>query len=341
MRAAKAYTKFAAADLPCELLLVEPYHIGDGSILQTHTAMNLPLRRCKFVVHTDILSTSDQLKALLGSNGVWDLVDIDAQGAEEYILSGVLRWLSTRVRRLHVSTHSRRIHWQLPGRAGKGRLAGPSSLSHHVHGGPAELWFGAISYLRWPHQCIASFLAVDVNSFSTVHSQPRPVARLSSGLRFPARNAGLIGRMLADTFPNLMQSIRRRQVVNLCARPSSVHSEQKTPPPPSVDEESGTYVFVHCRGEEAAEEALQRQARRCCSVPSPFGHSAAAASAVAVAVAAVVVIVAAADAAAVAAVAGAVLVELLLVLLLLLLLLLLLRTALVLVMIVCYCCCWW
>ena len=113
MRAAKAYTKFAAADLPCELLLVEPYHIGDGSILQTHTAMNLPLRRCKFVVHTDLLSTSDQLKALLGSNGVWDLVDIDAQGAEEYILSGVLRWLSTRVRRLHVSTHSRRIHWQL------------------------------------------------------------------------------------------------------------------------------------------------------------------------------------------------------------------------------------
>ena len=113
MRAAKAYTKFAATDQPCQLLLVEPYHIGDGSILQTHTAMNLPLGRCKFLVHTELLSTSDQLKALLGSGGVWDLVDIDAQGAEEYILSGLLGWLSTRVRRLHVSTHSRRIHWQL------------------------------------------------------------------------------------------------------------------------------------------------------------------------------------------------------------------------------------
>ncbi|CAE7889070.1 kidins220, partial [Symbiodinium microadriaticum] len=108
MRAAKAYTKFVATDQPCQL-----YHIGDGSILQTHTAMNLPLGRCKFLVHTELLSTSEQLKALLGSGGVWDLVDIDAQGAEEYILSGLLGWLSTRVRRLHVSTHSRRIHWQL------------------------------------------------------------------------------------------------------------------------------------------------------------------------------------------------------------------------------------
>ena len=112
MRAAKAFTMLAAADRPCELLLVEP-ELGDGSMLRTHTAMNLPMGRCKFVVHRDPLSTSDQVKALLGSGDLWDLVDIDAQGAEEFILSGLLAWLSTRVRRLHVSTHSRQIHWQL------------------------------------------------------------------------------------------------------------------------------------------------------------------------------------------------------------------------------------
>ncbi|CAE7835841.1 unnamed protein product [Symbiodinium necroappetens] len=113
MRAAKAFTAVAAADQPCELLLVEPFELGDGSILQTHTAMNLPLGRCEFLVHEDLLSTNDQVKALLGSGDLWDLVDIDIQGAEHEILPGLFAWLSTRVRRLHVSTHTRQIHWQL------------------------------------------------------------------------------------------------------------------------------------------------------------------------------------------------------------------------------------
>lgn len=112
MRAAKAFAA-VAADQPCELLLVEPFALGDGSILRTHTAMNLPLGRCAFVVHEDLLSTNDQVKALLGSGDLWDLVDIDIQGAEGEILPGLFAWLSTRVRRLHVSTHTRQIHWQL------------------------------------------------------------------------------------------------------------------------------------------------------------------------------------------------------------------------------------
>ncbi|CAE7617619.1 unnamed protein product [Symbiodinium natans] len=110
MRAAKAFVKHAAPDLPCELLLVEPFALGDGSLLRTHTAMNLPPNRCKFVVHTEPVNTNDQVKALLGS-GVWDLVDVDVDGAEQTMLPGLFGWLSTRVRRLHLSTHSRQIHW--------------------------------------------------------------------------------------------------------------------------------------------------------------------------------------------------------------------------------------
>ncbi|CAE7766249.1 unnamed protein product [Symbiodinium pilosum] len=111
MRAAKAFTKYAAPDQPCELLLVEPFVMGDGSLLRTHAAMNLPPGRCRFVVHTHPVTTNDQIKALLGSGELWDLVDVDVDGAEQTMLPGLFGWLLTRVRRLHLSTHSRKIHW--------------------------------------------------------------------------------------------------------------------------------------------------------------------------------------------------------------------------------------
>ncbi|CAE7506530.1 unnamed protein product [Symbiodinium natans] len=111
MRAAKAFAKYAAPDLPCELLLAEPFAMGDGSLLRDHTAMNLPPGRCRFVVHTEPVTTNDQVKALLGSGDVWDLLDVDVDGAERTMLTGLFGWLLTRVRRLHLSTHSRDIHW--------------------------------------------------------------------------------------------------------------------------------------------------------------------------------------------------------------------------------------
>ena len=70
--AAKAFTKYAPPDVPCELLLVEPFVMGalvarserqreqlpgslapflagDGSRLRSHAAMNLPQGRCRQV----------------------------------------------------------------------------------------------------------------------------------------------------------------------------------------------------------------------------------------------------------------------------------------------------
>eukprot|EP00439_Symbiodinium_sp_Y106_P021875 s2907_g2.t1 len=113
MRAAKAFAQFAAPDVPCLLLLVEPFAMGDGSELQTHVAMNLPPGRCEFQVHSDLLETGAQLQTLLGDTHTWDLVDIDIEGAEMTLLPDIFSWLSRRVRRLHISTHGREIHWTL------------------------------------------------------------------------------------------------------------------------------------------------------------------------------------------------------------------------------------
>ena len=44
------------------------------------------------------------------SSGFWDLVDIDAQGAEHGMLRDMAQWLASRVGRLHVSTHRRLCH---------------------------------------------------------------------------------------------------------------------------------------------------------------------------------------------------------------------------------------
>lgn len=110
MRAAKAFLQHAGPEAGCELLLVEPFDLGDGSQLGEHIARNLPEGRCKWVVETDPVESGKQLQAILGSGDPWDLVDIDVQGAEHAMLQGMAPWLVGRVRRLHISTHSRRIH---------------------------------------------------------------------------------------------------------------------------------------------------------------------------------------------------------------------------------------
>ncbi|CAE7340990.1 unnamed protein product [Symbiodinium sp. CCMP2592] len=119
MRAAKAFLQHAGPEVGCELLLVEPFDLGDGSQLGEHIARNLPELcphseaqegRCKWVVETDPVESGKQLQAILGSGDPWDLVDIDVQGAEHAMLQGMAPWLVGRARRLHISTHSRRIH---------------------------------------------------------------------------------------------------------------------------------------------------------------------------------------------------------------------------------------
>ncbi|CAE8623757.1 unnamed protein product, partial [Polarella glacialis] len=46
---------------------------------------------------------------------VWDLIDVDAQGAELEMFRGNLEWFSAHARRLHISTHSRAIHKEILG----------------------------------------------------------------------------------------------------------------------------------------------------------------------------------------------------------------------------------
>eukprot|EP00439_Symbiodinium_sp_Y106_P020500 s6074_g2.t1 len=111
LRAAKAFSKLASPSLPCELLLLEPQLMGDESPLQLQISLNLPPARCRFAVCTEPHNTNDDIKALLGHGKPWDLLDVDVQGAERTMFTGVMRWLSSRVRRLHLSTHIRVIHW--------------------------------------------------------------------------------------------------------------------------------------------------------------------------------------------------------------------------------------
>eukprot|EP00439_Symbiodinium_sp_Y106_P074296 s470_g14.t1 len=83
---------------------------GSGLWTAFFAEWRCPEGRCKWVVETDPVESGKQLQAILGSGDPWDLVDIDVQGAEHAMLQGMAPWLVGRVRRLHISTHSRRIH---------------------------------------------------------------------------------------------------------------------------------------------------------------------------------------------------------------------------------------
>mmetsp|Transcript_72702 Transcript_72702/g.236067 ORF Transcript_72702/g.236067 Transcript_72702/m.236067 type:complete len:129 (+) Transcript_72702:215-601(+) len=72
------------------------------------------LGRCNVSTSQKSAGQDDSLTHLLDTSLpqglLWDLVDMDIQGSELEIISNELPSLTSRVRRLHVSTHSRAIH---------------------------------------------------------------------------------------------------------------------------------------------------------------------------------------------------------------------------------------
>eukprot|EP00931_Biecheleriopsis_adriatica_P073528 TRINITY_DN47790_c0_g1_i1.p1 TRINITY_DN47790_c0_g1~~TRINITY_DN47790_c0_g1_i1.p1 ORF type:complete len:501 (-),score=100.62 TRINITY_DN47790_c0_g1_i1:17-1483(-) len=169
VRAAKAFLRWAALEDPCDLLLVEPDQLGDRSTLWSHVSRNIPEGRCNFHVVEDYVNDSVQLMQILDTAAkrasLWDLVDIDAQGAERaMILGGGLKSLAQRTRRLHVSSHSREIHslllaemrdegWTVPvhspvaSLSSVGKLGFFSNMDGHITALPpqrsatAEIWW--------------------------------------------------------------------------------------------------------------------------------------------------------------------------------------------------------
>eukprot|EP00435_Cladocopium_sp_Y103_P070141 s689_g34.t1 len=112
IRTAKAFLRQSPdINSPCEVLLVEPFDLGDGSDLRNHTLYNLPEGRCQIRVEQKPVQNVEDLKALLEpGRQPWNLIDIDAQGWEYNMLCcGMTHWLASRAQRLHVSTHGRSV----------------------------------------------------------------------------------------------------------------------------------------------------------------------------------------------------------------------------------------
>lgn len=108
VRAAKAFLRLAAPGSRCQMLGIEP-QVMNQSRLQQHLAANLDSQGCNISVLQDPIEGAEDLIRALGGPGAcdhpWDLVDIDAEGAEVAVFSENISWLAQCVRRLHVSTH--------------------------------------------------------------------------------------------------------------------------------------------------------------------------------------------------------------------------------------------
>jgi len=115
-RAAVAYDRLSPTGV-CNLLLVEPEALEDKAALRAHLASNLPADRCRVTVMEEKVGQrqSAPLWKLLDRTGVkvWDLVDMDVQGGEVQIIREELEQLATRVRRLHVQTHTKAEHREI------------------------------------------------------------------------------------------------------------------------------------------------------------------------------------------------------------------------------------
>ena len=85
----------------CFLLIC--YHESTSPILSSYRSH----------LQMDFVRSPPSRQALLSPGDPWDLLDIDAQGMERPFLQGIVGWLRHRVRRLHVSTHDREIHWEI------------------------------------------------------------------------------------------------------------------------------------------------------------------------------------------------------------------------------------
>ncbi|CAK9059502.1 unnamed protein product [Durusdinium trenchii] len=110
--AAQRGDHFAMAEATCDVLIVEPLLL-DRQLLQEHADRNLPPNRCRVIVVEAFVVQPKELWQLLSNHsrsGLWDLVDIDTDEAELGMLRGLAEHLPKRVRRLHVSTHTRFIH---------------------------------------------------------------------------------------------------------------------------------------------------------------------------------------------------------------------------------------
>lgn len=117
VRGAVAFHRLAAEADPCHILVVEPFGFGepDEIHLQQHLSTNLPFGRCLVQSHTAKVRDLESAIGLLDKTGggrIWDLVDVDTDSTERYLFSDLTPWAS-RVRRLHISTHMRLIHFEI------------------------------------------------------------------------------------------------------------------------------------------------------------------------------------------------------------------------------------
>lgn len=82
IRTAKAFLRHSPhINSPCEVLLVEPFDLGDGSDLGNHTLYNLPEGRCRIRVEQKPVQSVEDLKRLLEpGDQPWNLIDIDEIG---------------------------------------------------------------------------------------------------------------------------------------------------------------------------------------------------------------------------------------------------------------------
>eukprot|EP00928_Gymnodinium_smaydae_P097196 TRINITY_DN8745_c0_g3_i1.p1 TRINITY_DN8745_c0_g3~~TRINITY_DN8745_c0_g3_i1.p1 ORF type:complete len:447 (-),score=34.49 TRINITY_DN8745_c0_g3_i1:43-1383(-) len=118
VRAAKAFYRLVPSARPCSLIVVAPVKMANSAIVHEHLQNNVPHERCKLKASAENIgsNSSRSLSDVLDHSNlsdIWDLVDMDCQGCEENVIRKDLHQLARRVRRLHISTHSREIHSEI------------------------------------------------------------------------------------------------------------------------------------------------------------------------------------------------------------------------------------
>jgi len=117
LRSAVAFHRLTQ-ELPCVMLAVEiNFALNGTEIFEDAVASNLPANRCTWMASPKVISTNSGLVELLDEHSKgkrWDLIDVDCDGCEVTLMSELVA-LALRVRRVHLSTHSREIHQLLLG----------------------------------------------------------------------------------------------------------------------------------------------------------------------------------------------------------------------------------
>eukprot|EP00928_Gymnodinium_smaydae_P034854 TRINITY_DN24612_c0_g1_i1.p1 TRINITY_DN24612_c0_g1~~TRINITY_DN24612_c0_g1_i1.p1 ORF type:complete len:480 (+),score=56.64 TRINITY_DN24612_c0_g1_i1:40-1479(+) len=119
IRAAVAFNRLAQPEATCDVLSVEAFR-PDPERLRQHVAANLPEDRCNIISSDTKIGGTETLASILdGARArvrLWDLVDMDIQGSELQVVRSELHLLRARARALHISTHSRAMHFEILGR---------------------------------------------------------------------------------------------------------------------------------------------------------------------------------------------------------------------------------